>query len=673
MDRPAWSDRIRVILEAAALIRLIPKHTEKFLQELTPIGSAYGPLTINETYQRWHEHMKDWLRIIHVRTITDPQPLNMLFVRSEIDRLESVMIALANVITPLYRNWSVRTLPESLRIHTHDRDEWTHIARSTISLMHLVRETVDYWHIDAGIVWQDPPIKRILYDHHPNTPLTSIPPRKSATHLLVIPGVVCPLWHINCTNEYEFFERICAHIALLLQERQLRIDREIEFDEEIDVWVDRWLGHLRALLPMIHEKLHIRCERPPPIWLEIDLPRDRAIPDAPYTLPIGQLTSLFAHPEEIEFWDKQSGSQKPVAMPEPPGVVRDSIAQRSERVTLNGVNDHTYRGGGPSPEDVSKSVDILTRRLAWFNAQVEFYQQCNMLSDERSYSRSDTLMRPEVSNYLRKVALEAGHHLSERDVFVFTDHPPRWDDWTEEDLILFNRMLRALYNSPVSFKWWDAPAEGAWKEGLDFKTFATGWRNLKPKWWGKSGRPWTRRRHEAVCGNLAQQRPAQPCNPGPRPRDEDDPHSEGYEINVGRVTGEDCRKAQRQAEIYLAWKAKGRAPAAMAHPIPLSTWARPLNVPPQSQDTVNCGRDRCERCTESGMEECRVPAVANDPRCVTCRARKKGCSFGSPLTHAASRRTASATVVRAPSNRARTRTPASSGGARAGMKRRRGE
>ena len=52
------------------------------------------------------------------------------------------------------------------------------------------------------------------------------------------------------------------------------------------------------------------------------------------------------------------------------------------------------------------------------------------------------------------------------------------------------------------------------------------------------------------------------------------------------MTGEDCRKAQRQAEIYLAWKAKGRSPAAMAHPIPLSTWARPLNVPPQSQDTV---------------------------------------------------------------------------------------
>ena len=57
-----------------------------------------------------------------------------------------------------------------------------------------------------------------------------------------------------------------------------------------------------------------------------------------------------------------------------------------------------------------------------------------------------------VRNYLRKVALEAGHRLSERDVFVFTDHPPRWDDWTEEDLMLLNRMLRALYNSPASFK-----------------------------------------------------------------------------------------------------------------------------------------------------------------------------------------------------------------------------
>ena len=146
MDRPAWSDRIRVVLEAAVLVRLIHKHTEKFVQSLVPVGPAYGPLTIYEIYQKWHEHMKEWLRIICVRTITDPQPLNMLYVRSEIDRLEAVMIALANFITPLYRHWSTPRLPESLRIHTHDRDEWTHIARSTISLMCLVRETVDYWH-----------------------------------------------------------------------------------------------------------------------------------------------------------------------------------------------------------------------------------------------------------------------------------------------------------------------------------------------------------------------------------------------------------------------------------------------------------------------------------------------------------------------------------------------
>ncbi|KAH9918291.1 uncharacterized protein B0H18DRAFT_957956 [Fomitopsis serialis] len=401
MDRPAWSDRIRVVLEAAVLVRLIHKHTEQFVQSHVPVGPAYVPLTIYEIYQKWHEHMKEWLRIIRVRTITDPQPLNMLYVRSEIDRLEAVMIALANFITPLYRHWSTPRLPESLRIHTHDRDEWTHIARSTISLMCLVRETVDYWHINAGILWQDPPIKRILYNHHAKHAIdldTAAQERNtlvgySGRFVNPSPQWFVPYGHINYTNEYEFFERICAHIALLLQERQLRIDREIEFDEEIHVWVDRWLGHLRALLLMIHEKLDIRCERRPPIWLEIDLPRDRAIPDAPYTLPIGQLTSLFAHPEEIDFWDKQSGSQKPVAMPEPPELVRDNIAQRvwrarqalhcqhvylrlqSERATLHGVNDRTYRGGGPSPEDVSKSVDIISRRLAWFNAQVEFYQQ----------------------------------------------------------------------------------------------------------------------------------------------------------------------------------------------------------------------------------------------------------------------------------------------------------
>ncbi|KAH9931383.1 uncharacterized protein B0H18DRAFT_1116533 [Fomitopsis serialis] len=303
-----------------------------------------------------------------------------------------------------------------------------------------------------------------------------------------------------------------------------------------------------------------------------------------------------------------------------------------------------------------------------------------------------------LTNYLRKVALEAGHHLSERDLLIFTDHPPRWDDWTEEDLILFNRMLRALYNSPVSFKvfekivatyllteawreemnyipmakkfprltdicfdwqWWDAPAEGAWKEGLDFKTFATGWRNVKPKWWGKK---WSPADQEAAMRPFAEiwlsNDRLNPATPVQDREDEDDPHSEGYEIDVGRVTGEDCRKAQRQAEIYLAWKAKGRAPAAMAHPVRLRSWARPPNIPPKSQDTVHYGSDRCQLCVEQGMEECRVPATANDPRCVTCRSRKKRCPFGSPV-----KRTGS--TVRAPSARARTHTPAVAGGPRA--------
>ena len=40
------------------------------------------------------------------------------------------------------------------------------------------------------------------------------------------------------------------------------------------------------------------------------------------------------------------------------------------------------------------------------------------------------------------------------------------------------------------------------------------------------------------------------------------------------------------------------------------------------------GSDRCQLCVEQGMEECRVPATANDPRCVTCRSRKKRCPFG---------------------------------------------
>ncbi|KAH9921004.1 uncharacterized protein B0H18DRAFT_956775 [Fomitopsis serialis] len=307
-----------------------------------------------------------------------------------------------------------------------------------------------------------------------------------------------------------------------------------------------------------------------------------------------------------------------------------------------------------------------------------------------------------VRNYLRKVALEAGHRLSERDVFVFTDHPPRWDDWTEEDLMLLNRMLRALYNSPASFKvfemivatyllteawreemncvpkakkfprltdicfdwqWWDAPAEGAWKEGLDFKTFATGWRNVKPKWWGKK---WSPADQEAAMRPFAEiwlsNDRLNPATPVQDREDEDDPHSEGYEIDVGRVTGDDCRKAQRQAEIYLAWKAKGRAPAAMAHPVRLRSWARPPNIPPKSQDTVHYGSDRCQLCVEQGMEECRVPATANDPRCVTCRSRKKRCPFGSPV-----KRTGS--TVRAPSARARTHTPAVAGGPRAGWTR----
>ena len=94
----------------------------------------------------------------------------------------------------------------------------------------------------------------------------------------------------------------------------------------------------------------------------------------------------------------------------------------------------------------------------------------------------------------------------------------------------------------------------------------------------------------SVCAltpsRLTNSAPTAAATPVQDREDEDDPHSEGYEIDVGRVTGEDCRKAQRQAEIYLAWKAKGRAPTAMAHPARLRSWARPPNIPPKSQDTV---------------------------------------------------------------------------------------
>ncbi|KAH9931382.1 uncharacterized protein B0H18DRAFT_952867 [Fomitopsis serialis] len=350
MDRPAWSDRIRVVLEAAVLVRLIHKHTEQFVQSLVPVGPAYVPLTIYDIYQKWHEHMKEWLRIIRVRTITDPQPLNMLYVRSEIDRLEAVMIALANFITPLYRHWSTPRLPESLRIHTDDRDEWTHIARSTISLMCVVRETVDYWHIDAGILWQDPPIKRILYNHHAKHAIdldTAVQERNtlvgySGRFVNPSPQWFVPYDHINYTNEYEFFERICAHIALLLQERQLRIDREIEFDEDIHVWVTAGSVILRTTT---HDS---RPDR-----------RARRMPEPPElarTLLNGMASRQALHCQHV-------------------------YSATAERATLHGVNDRTYRGGGPSPEDVSKSVDLT--RLAWFQCAGRFYQQCKHPHSER--------------------------------------------------------------------------------------------------------------------------------------------------------------------------------------------------------------------------------------------------------------------------------------------------
>ncbi|KAH9905094.1 uncharacterized protein B0H18DRAFT_964924, partial [Fomitopsis serialis] len=267
------------------------------------------------------------------------------------------------------------------------------------------------------------------------------------------------------------------------------------------------------------------------------------------------------------------------------------------------------------------------------------------------------------------------------------------EEWRDElNCVPMAKKFPHLAAICFDWQWWDAPVEGAWKDGLDFKTFATSWRNRKPKWWGKR---WSAVDQEAAMRPfadiwLSNDRLNGRClrsyrNSSDEPRtytaetpvqdheDEDDPRTEGYEVNEARVSSEDCRKALRQAEIYLAWKAKGRAPAAMAHPVPLRSWARPPNVPASSQDTVHYGSDRCQRCIEHGMEECRVPAIANDPRCVTCRARKKGCPFGSRVAPSGSRGTPSVTAVRAPSTRARTRTLTNDGGPRAGMKRRRGE
>ncbi|KAH9910506.1 uncharacterized protein B0H18DRAFT_963235 [Fomitopsis serialis] len=644
--------------------------------------------------------------------------------QSEIDRLEAVMIALANFITPLYRYWGFSRT--SFPIHTHNRREWQYIAMSTVSLMHLVRETVDYWHkilnnnIKAGTLWPDPPIKRILWNHHTQEAIHLNVATDEKRTLLDYSGRFVqpearwfiPYGHINHTNEHEFFERICAHIAILIHERQWRIDREIEMDEDIHVWVDRWLRHLRSLLIMIHENLDLRSERRPPIWLEIDLPSDRALPDGPYTLSIGQLTLLLAHPEEIDFWETQSAARKPMLMPEPRNLVNDNTARRVwlarqalhceyvyrhlqlERTTMAQLNERFLREGGPSALARAQGIDLLSDRMQWFRAQIEQYEQgmkVGILTEARTTAKGtaaswyppaqQSLTFPSVSRvrvqrahstydvkqYLREAATEAQLDIEERGPLEFTDQPPERHEWTEEMVERMNRTIRALLNSPVSYealdeilKWyllderwrhslnyvpkgilfprvldecfawqyWDEPAEGAWKEGLSLETFLSEWRQCQVKEWDiRTPKEEEDAGMQAFAEIWLHNDHLYSGTPVQEFEDTDAP-TMMYEIDRGRVTDEDRKKAMQRRGIYLAMKAKGHAPAAMSDPIPLNKYKRPKDLPPKSLDTVFYGKDCCLRCLDRGLVDCRVPKRDyEDPRCVACIDARKGCSF----------------------------------------------
>ncbi|KAH9910351.1 uncharacterized protein B0H18DRAFT_1130326 [Fomitopsis serialis] len=270
---------------------------------------------------------------------------------------------------------------------------------STVSLMHLVRETVDYWHkilnnnIKAGTLWPDPPIKRILWNHHTQEAIHLNVATDEKRTLLDYSGRFVqpearwfiPYGHINHTNEHEFLSASARTLPFLYMSGNGALIARLK-------WTKTFMSGLTAG-SAISENLDLRSERRPPIWLEIDLPSDRALPDGPYTLSIGQLTLLLAHPEEIDFWETQSAARKPMLMPEPRNLVNDNTARRVwlarqalhceyvyrrlqlERTTMAQLNERFLREGGPSALARAQGIDLLSDRMQWFRAQIEQYEQ----------------------------------------------------------------------------------------------------------------------------------------------------------------------------------------------------------------------------------------------------------------------------------------------------------
>ncbi|KAH9910350.1 uncharacterized protein B0H18DRAFT_963474 [Fomitopsis serialis] len=272
----------------------------------------------------------------------------------------------------------------------------------------------------------------------------------------------------------------------------------------------------------------------------------------------------------------------------------------------------------------------------------------------------------DVKQYLREAATEAQLDIEERGPLEFTDQPPERHEWTEEMVERMNRTIRALLNSPVSYealdeilKWyllderwrhslnyvpkgilfprvldecfawqyWDEPAEGAWKEGLSLETFLSEWRQCQVKEWDIRTPKEEEDAGMQAFAEIWLREYFVFWDPCPGVRGHRRP-TMMYEIDRGRVTDEDRKKAMQRRGIYLAMKAKGHAPAAMSDPIPLNKYKRPKDLPPKSLDTVFYGKDCCLRCLDRGLVDCRVPKRDyEDPRCVACIDARKGCSF----------------------------------------------
>ncbi|TFY51368.1 hypothetical protein EVJ58_g10607 [Rhodofomes roseus] len=413
----AFSDRDRIVIEASALIPPLDTKLAEVLANNDPVElrSDVDHATAMAFIRKYRvDVMHTWLRINSEEGSDNYPALRLLHMRSELDRMESLAIALGHILHRLggfgmviHGHWH-GIMPRRPAIQDGVCILMTLIAR--------VYKRHEYWCNKIALQTDDyPPTLPALaifelFDgeschsrHGTSERDTQCVDHERWCYFLTVDALfVDPntrLYHPRGLHEEELEEHwwhVCAHIDDILLERSAIIEKRLRHYEYYNTVVASGAPFVQALedvLQLVYAMLDqpgIEFYMEPPTWLSIHLPHRNALPVSTTVLPVEDLELLLGHPQELAYWEYQLVSSTPLGLREPEIIALDPEASRAwtqrqilncQRIVLRLQSEHAtlcashgrlkYGCQWLSMEEMYEAEAEVIARLEWFLAQID--------------------------------------------------------------------------------------------------------------------------------------------------------------------------------------------------------------------------------------------------------------------------------------------------------------